>query len=108
MRLATKKALLASIEHWKQNETAESLDDVHLGRDHCPLCKRFGDDCVRRTKTTIERCPVYAKTGGNSCRLSPYQAAADAHNNETLRTFRRAAKAERKFLESLLPIEPQS
>lgn len=109
MRKATKKALLASIEHWKQNEQATSFVEATIGPENCALCARFSHDyCKRRTKTTTERCPVYAKTKEDGCWDTPYIKANEAYVLGDLDAFRRAAKAEREFLESLLPSAPQT
>lgn len=109
MRQATKKALLASIEHWKQNEQAASLADATIGPQDCALCQRFDNGyCERQTETTTERCPVYAKTGEDCCEQTPYYEAYAAYDDGNLPAFRRAAKAEREFLESLLPSDPQT
>jgi hypothetical protein len=103
MQLATKKALLASIEHWRELEQAKSFYDVQLGPDQCALCQRFGYPCERTIQKTTERCPVYKSTGLKSCRGSPFSDADCASEDEDLHAFRAAARREREFLESLLP-----
>ena len=103
MRLATKKALLASIEHWRENEQAKSLHHVQLGRTSCALCRRFGYPCERTTPKTTELCPVAKASGWKSCQNTPYSDAYEADQIEDLLAFRAAARREREFLESLLP-----
>lgn len=105
MRAATKKALLASIDHWRQNEKAATLNDILIGPTHCALCTRFwtGGRCTRSTPSTSEPCPVYKATGKVYCQNSPFDSCSKAYKDCDLRAFRRAAKKERLFLESLLP-----
>lgn len=113
MRAATKKALLASIDHWRQNEKAATLNDIRIGPQHCALCTRFWiggrsktgqhSPCTRFTPTTSEPCPVFKDTGKIYCQNSPFDSCAKAYEDCDLRAFRRAAKKEREFLESLLP-----
>jgi hypothetical protein len=120
MRPATKKALLASIEHWKQLEQVESTDEIKIGSNFCDLCKRFGKGCEKYySKSKSERCPVFASTGFQGCINTPFLTArlyansfvyerfrlpADKDTKEKLlKIFHEAAKAEREFLESLLP-----
>lgn len=113
MRAATKKALLASIDHWRQNEKATTLNDVHIGPDACALCSRFGAGgrtkqgdwvrCIRITPSTSEPCPIHKATGAIGCVGTPYGSCRRATFARDLRAFRRAAKKEREFLESLLP-----
>lgn len=103
MRLATKKALLASIEHWRENEQAKSFKQVRLGRTSCALCQRFGYTCERTTPKTTELCPVAKATGRKCCHNTPYSDAYEADQIEDIRAFRAAARREREFLESLLP-----
>lgn len=103
MRRDTKKALLASIEHWRELEQVKNLSDVQLGRAACALCQRFGSDCERSTPKTSELCPVRKAAGNTNCRGTPYDSAYWAAQVYDLEKFRTAATRERKFLESLLP-----
>ena len=103
MRLATKKALLASIEHWRELEQAKDLNHVLLGRTSCALCQRFGFPCERTTPKTTELCPVAKASGWKCCQNTPYSDAYEADQIEDLPAFRAAARREREFLESLLP-----
>lgn len=94
----TLHALRASIAHWKENEQVTDIDDAKTGARHCALCVLFFDfpnDC--------KGCPVKEKTGKNNCRDTPYYQTVDSKNDSDLEAFRLAAKAEREFLESLLP-----
>lgn len=106
MNKKTVLALKASIEHWRENEAAEIVDKVGVYGKDCALCKMFAiknGHCVG--------CPVAAKTGHQSCFRSPWDSARDAfsvwcRNPGSTRArddFRAAARAEREFLESLLP-----
>ena len=94
----TLEALRASIAHWKENEQVTDIDDAKLGSKHCALCKLFHSQYC-------EGCPVFERTGEDSCSNTPYRAAAWAVSKPAsdLEAFRLAAKAEREFLESLLP-----
>lgn len=114
MNKKTLTALKASIQHWRENEAAESSDDVSVWGDYCALCGLF----VRPTDC-CKGCPVAKRTGKENCDGSPWAAARDefkkwrwaylADGQDTPRVtqardaFRAAARAEREFLESLLP-----
>lgn len=107
MDAITLQALKNSIEHWKENEAAASSDMVSVWSDDCALCQLFVD----RTGS-CDGCPVAKKTGLDQCKGSPWSAARDAfyywrnyQTRELEGNFRFAAKAEREFLESLIPSE---
>lgn len=105
MNKKTLAALKASIQHWRENEAAESSNDVSVWGDYCALCNLFV-----RMEETCKRCPVAKSTGKEDCEGSPWEAAKMAYNEWRLDgyekardAFRAAARAEREFLESLLP-----
>ena len=106
MKRATKKALLESIEHWRENEQVKKIEDAKVGSDYCALCKRFNSlNCSRTTKNGEEFCPVHKATGREDCNGSPYYEVQSAYLLKNLKSFIKAAKKEREFLESLLPAE---
>jgi hypothetical protein len=108
MKTATKEALLKSIEHWKENESVEKIEDAKINNSDCALCVRFQKDghCVRTNKMNeLELCPVRKSTGRRFCEGSPYWKAKRARRDNQLKEFKEAAKKERIFLESLLPFE---
>ena len=91
----TLEALKASIEKWRGHETADDPREVRLESGYCPLCQIFRlNGCVR--------CPVYNYTGQDYCRGTPFH---DVDKYGPPDKFRAAARAEREFLESLLPKE---
>lgn len=114
MNKKTLAALKASIQHWKENEAAESSDDVSVWGDYCALCQLF----VVKNES-CDGCPVAKRTGKEQCDGSPWGAARDEFKKwrwayladgqdspratEARDAFRTAARAEREFLESLLP-----
>ena len=94
------EALLASIEHWKENLALGVVDAKIVGRD-CPLCNltrsnpEAGVDC--------RQCPVMRKTGEWDCEGSPWGDVAEARWAADKDAFNYAAQREIAFLESLLP-----
>lgn len=102
MNKKTLRALKGSIRKWEEIVAGKACD---YGSDNCPLCQLFfyTDFC--------EGCPVKAKTGEQSCSGSPYDkwccllpnevslSGGYIHTKQSLA----AAKAELKFLKSLLP-----
>lgn len=94
------EALLASIEHWKEN-LALGAADAKIGGGDCPLCN------ATRPKPTAgvdcRECPVMRKTGEYDCQGSPWYDVADARLAADNAAFTLAAKCEIAFLESLLP-----
>lgn len=102
----TRAALVASIEHWRENEAATRIEDAKTGSMHCALCAQFRlphdeDDphCVG--------CPVSAHTGVDGCRNTPWHNANAARidvvfEGVPLSDFTAAARVEREFLEMLL------
>lgn len=98
MDTATLAALRSSIEHWKENEQVTDIIDAKIGTGSCALCKLF-------FRNLCKDCPVFNRTGKDLCVDTPYRAVVEAKEENNLEAFRLAAKAEREFLESLLPKE---
>jgi hypothetical protein len=103
MDARTLEALKASIEHWRENENAERLMEVDFGSSSCPLCQLFFDGSNK--KRTCRGCPVMTSTGRIYCSGTPYREVQEAFFFDTFTAFKLAARAEREFLESLLPKE---
>lgn len=94
----TLSALKGSIDKWRGIEAGELEDN---GIDNCPLCGLFYDGWC-------EGCPVSERTGLTVCEGSPYMQWADAtYDDDIARAdtpkLKALARAEREFLESLLP-----
>lgn len=104
------EALRASISHWQDNANVIELHGASVSSKDCALCKLFLDNYCRG-------CPVAEVSGHLFCGNTPYNRAFKTHDVwcattkytdefDAARTeFREAAKAELKFLESLLPKE---
>ncbi len=98
----TKKALLASIEHWEANLAAETPDEVWLGPRNCDLCRMFHDGWC-------SGCPVMAATGCDGCVDTPYEDAWFAFlrwrsdGDEYKSAFRAEAQKMLDFLKGLVP-----
>lgn len=106
-------ALQDAIKKWRQIERGEMLD---MGPENCPLCWEF-------YASGCEGCPVMEQSGYSGCRNTPYDNEwVGVATSVTLPTDHgaayctrvmyagstaavHAARAERKFLESLLPKE---
>ncbi len=122
----TLTALKASIEHWRENESALGIEDASVSAGNCALCRMFQTDRIK----TCKGCPVAEATGDIFCELSPYEEAREAYkcwcevecwlwwsdgdwlsfaNHKFIEQWRAreefllAARDERQFLESLLP-----
>lgn len=104
----TLTALKTSIEHWKENAVAETVNEASLDVSDCALCDEFWAlDCAG--------CPVFSRTGRRCCAGSPYIAASNAFDSwsgqptskEARDNWRSAAIAEIAFLKSLLPEQTQ-
>ena len=113
----TLEALKDSIEHWRELENAPfEHATFRIGPSNCALCKlyhrrytapddEFADTCVG--------CPVSYNTKQDFCQGSPYDDASRVIHHpmswetyeERVAAWPQAAKAEREFLESLLPKE---
>ena len=111
MNKHTLTALKASIKHWEENVAAENPKDSNAHGSSCPLCLVFN-------KETCTGCPVKLETGFDRCDRTPWARAYSAWYDwlcstiETLsaitiqrrkQKWRMAARAELKFLKSLLP-----
>lgn len=104
MNKRTRKALEASIKHWKENRQAETPHQVSAYSDSCPLCELF--IYSRPPEDPCTGCPVMEKTGHRLCVHSPWKAASRALEAWRLlstwrRAFRAACTREIKFLKSL-------
>ena len=110
MNKRTLTALQESIEKWRQIERGEMMD---LGCENCSLCNEFHHDESGQL-LKCRGCPVKARTGQTYCDDTPYPSWLET--NRTLNKnwsageyvadtpeLVRLARAERKFLESLLP-----
>ena len=106
MNKQTLKALKGSIKKWEAIVVGVGLDH---GADNCPLCARF-------ISRGCKGCPVMEKTCEDLCELSPYQDWLDEqyqseqYLDELAPPFvansnarRSLARAELRFLKSLLP-----
>ncbi len=94
----TRDALNRAIRHWAFNEEGP-IELAAVGPDACPLCALF------IAKIDCAGCPVAARTGKPGCEGSPYREADQAfmYRDEDEPRWRAAARAEREFLESLIP-----
>jgi len=90
----SKEAVEASIEKWRKNSRVRKIESARMGPDECPLCQIYLDD--HRCKG----CPVMKKTKIRFCQGTPYQGALEARFLG-VKAFRKAAKRELEFLESL-------
>ena len=110
MKNETKVALQESIEHWERLRDGTHEKNEHPYASQCSLCLRF--DCgvcviFDKDLEEVERCPVYKKTGKDTCEETPYNKAYEAFFNERLNKGERYNRmnAEVQFLKSLLPKE---
>lgn len=101
----TLKALKGSIKKWEKIVAKKGNDD---GAANCPLCGLYPMSC--------EGCPIDKKTT-NGCNFTPYEKWNDhqieIHGERLPFTIQckiceRHAKAELKFLKSLLPKEKKN
>lgn len=102
-------ALKSSIEKWKKNSRVRDINNAKIGAENCPLCNLY-----LNTLKSCERCPVYSKTGKKYCENTPFDSidyfssildSSEKLNSSQMKEFRKVAKQEVKFLESLLPKE---
>lgn len=108
MNKKTLCALRGSIKKWEAILSKKGQDDGH---DNCPLCKLFhqrGSDCPK--------CPVALVSSRTHCIETPYERWMTHHGNVhhpwqahnlsvQCPACSRIAKAELRFLKSLLPKE---
>ncbi len=98
MKRTTLTALRGSIKKWENIVDGTSVDRA---AKNCPLCKLFiKKDCVG--------CPVFDRVGKKDCVGTPWQNWAfsfwsDLPWKATSPERKRLARAELKFLRSLLP-----
>lgn len=106
MNKRTLTALKSSIKRWEENVAAERPWDASTHGGDCALCLLFSpvsaDDCGK--------CPVKLKTGLNNCSMTPWGRANFALGSWSSdecspkkAAWVKAAKAELRFLKSLLP-----
>lgn len=93
---ATRKALKASIAHWKR--LVEDRRSEEIGSGSCALCRRFLDK-----PDPCQGCPVREKTHQRFCKGTPYVQAQALYQDGGDAEWDKAARAELAFLESLLP-----
>jgi len=118
-KMSTTSALKLSITHWKENACARTVDEVAIGRKSCALCQIFfSPDVIYRPEEPYMGCPVQRRTGRQFCIDTPYDSCDTAwskwHRHSERSgpaswysllagaAFRRAARREVAFLESLL------
>ena len=98
----TRRALEASIAHWQRMATGKERTGEKPSGSQCGLCRLF----LESTHSTneCEGCPVYERTERQFCKGTPYD---DAHAEWSYagftKRFRKLAREELRFLESLLP-----
>lgn len=109
MNAKTLQGLKDSIEKWRQIERGEMPD---LKSHNCGLCLAVSD---KSGNIDCTKCPVMQKTGKASCCETPYDKWLDTQLRRDgfcsdcsewvadTPALVRLARAERKFLESLLP-----
>lgn len=108
MNKETLKALKGSIGKWRRIVDRNGPDKAS---HNCPLCAVF---C--RAGNACTECPVRKRAGMGGCSGTPYADWSRSHNQRDGRlpssvrrvngdrALMRIAKAELKFLESLLPV----
>ena len=107
MNQKTLKALKGSIKKWEKIVAGTGID---TGEDNCPLCQLFHDgfSCLG--------CSIHELTGRDRCMGTPQQKWVAHHfgvhskySNVKIecKICERHAKAEVKFLKSLLPIKKE-
>ena len=105
MKSKTLKALKESIEHWKRIVSDTRLPDESIYGDDCPLCALHFERNVSNDDNQCKGCPVKERTGQPHCHGSPWfdVCILEKYGEEDSPQFRVAARAELKFLRSLLP-----
>lgn len=102
MKKETLTALKKSIQHWKKLASGGAIT---MGAKHCALCKLFNPNFENQNhnKGACTGCPVQIRAG-SFCRGTPYDEALFARDDGfKSKRFKIAARAELKFLRSLLP-----
>ena len=113
----TLAALKSSIQHWEKNIKAEYTYEASVSWRNCALCGLYINVIAEDTEDGCTGCPVSEDTGLESCVGTPYTVAAELYGEwlevpknsrayiKARTHFRSAARAELKFLKSLLPTE---
>jgi hypothetical protein len=118
MNCKTRKALIASIEHWRQNldmlilnylsGDSDLTEDIHIRSSSCPLCVLF----IKKWSIPCRGCPVYKNTGYRDCLCSTWGRVFRWFNSRPVvgkkKDYQRGYRvisAEIKYLVSLLDKE---
>lgn len=96
-------ALVESIKVWEEkvrtleSNINEDMPLLKMGAKSCPLCEEF-------IMSGCAGCPVFAKTGEDSCEYTPYYATSLAYSTDTTVTENtiKLFRDELNFLKSLL------
>lgn len=117
MNSKTLTALKRCIMRWEKIAAGETYS---AGADTCALCGLFNNDDTDDTddNTRCNGCPVANKTGMTLCRGTPYLAFVASAGERATRwvgapvwatnaAAEKAARAEVRFLKSLLPAQPK-
>jgi len=108
MDLRTLMALQKSIKKWERYAKAKDFDEISLGTGTCPLCRLFHSNShfVHNNQTDFQccvGCPIFENDNSHyQCHGTPYEAAEWAESYDMI-AFRKSAKQEAEFLQSLLP-----
>ena len=116
MKSKTLEALKGSIEKWERIVDGTGVDNR---ADNCPLCQLFYEHDERYEHGGCHDCPVRLRTRRDECvgtpydgwrralekvaTYNPYEPASVNIDGKRDPTLVRAAKAELRFLKSLLP-----
>lgn len=108
MNAKTLRALKSSIKHWEENVAAKHPTIASVSYMKCALCRLF---VMQAPLRNCGGCPVKERTRRLNCFRTPYYDAAVAldhwrwvpESTESRNAWRKAARAELKFLKSLLP-----
>lgn len=112
MRPETLTALQQSVTHWEDNLELTKKDlPIKYGAKDCSLCQLFPSFCTRIPNMVgsdylpaEELCPVFERTGYDSCDRSPYYNVLTTWEEEyPLENLVIAIQTEIDFLKSLLP-----
>lgn len=98
----TLKALKGSIAKWEAIVAGTGVDK---GPSNCPLCLAFWDNSMG--EVSCLGCPVRDATGEDGCVGTPYEKWEDLTECKDQKAdtpeLKKAARAELRFLKSLLP-----